>query len=99
MDRRWKIAGITLAATAAAGAAIALIVRDQESRHRHNLFSSQSFRRLAALGHLSRADSSVENVRLLHDFISWEPRPLLRNRARSILERMEGEIQAAGHPG
>lgn len=95
MDRKWKVAGITMAATVAAGAVVALIVRDQESRHRHNLFSPHAFRRLAALGHLSRADSSVAYVRLLRDFMAWEQRPLLRQRSRAIVNRMEGEIEAA----
>lgn len=95
MNRKLKIAGITLAATAAAGAAIALIIRDQETRHQRNLFSPNTLQRLAALGFLAREDSSVAYVTLLRDFIAWEPRSLLRSRAKAILARMEGEIEGA----
>jgi hypothetical protein len=34
----------------------------------------------------------VFNITLLRDFVAWEPRSLLRNRARVILQRMEGEV-------
>lgn len=91
MNRKLKITGITLAAVAAAGAVAALIVRDQVARHRRNLFSPHALRRLAALGHVSRAEPSVDHITLLRDFIAWEPRRLLRNRARAILARMEAE--------
>ena len=91
MDRKLKIAGITVVATAAAGAIAALVVRDQIARHRRNLFSPNALRRLAALGHMNREDASVDSIRLLRDFIAWEPRKLLRQRARAIIERMETE--------
>lgn len=100
MKRKLKIAGITLAAAAAAGAVAALIVRDQVSRHQRNLFSPHALRRLAALGHMSRSEASVDNITLLRDFIAWEPRRLLRNRARAILSRMEDEAAVpAAHAG
>ncbi|HSG49142.1 MAG TPA: hypothetical protein VLA43_15080, partial [Longimicrobiales bacterium] len=72
-----------------------LVVRDQLSRARRDLFSPHALRRLAALSHLTRAEASVDLINLLRDFISWEPRPLLRNRARAILERMQVEVQDA----
>jgi hypothetical protein len=87
-----KVIAITAVAAATAGAVAALLVRDQISRHRKDLFSASMLERLAALGYLSRGPASVENVTLLRDFIAWEPRRLLRNRARSILRRMEGEF-------
>jgi hypothetical protein len=77
---------LTVAATAALGA---LLVRDQMSRHRRNLFSPHPLRRLAALGYLSNEPASVDTALLLRDFIAWEPRPLLKSRAKAILERME----------
>ncbi len=96
MNRKLKTAGITILAAAAAGALAALIVRDQISRHRRNLFSPHALRRLAALGHMNREPASVDNIRLLRDFIAWEPRKLLRDRARTIMSRMEADALQAG---
>jgi len=91
MKTTWKTAGIALAAVAAAAAIAALVVRDQLDRHQRDLFSRYPLRRLACLGHLSGADASVANITLLRDFVAWEPKKLLKNRAKVILERMEGE--------
>jgi hypothetical protein len=91
VSSKWKIAGITILATAAAGAVVALIVRDQISRHQRNLFSTSSLRRLAALAHMARESATVDNIRLLRDFVAWEPRKLLRERAKAVLQRMELE--------
>ncbi len=91
--RTARIAGITLAAVAAATALGAWLVRDQISRHRKNLFSPHALRRLAALGHMAGEAATVDHITLLRDFIAWEPRRLLRNRARAVLERMEGEAE------
>ncbi len=96
MNRTLKITGIALLAVAAAGAVAALVVQDQLDRHQRNLFSPSPLRRLACLGHLAGAEASVNNITLLRDFVAWEPRKLLRNRAKVILRRMEN--QAAG-PG
>ena len=84
---------MTAGAVLAAGVALTFVVRDQMSRARRDLFSPHAVRRLAALSHLTRAEASVDLVNLLRDFISWEPRPLLRNRAQNVLERMETELQ------
>jgi hypothetical protein len=92
-DRKLRITAITLLAAAVAGAGLALIVRDQMSRHRRNLFSPAPLRRLAALGYMSREDATVDNITLLRDFIAWEPRKLLRNRAKGIVDRMEREAR------
>ena len=91
MKRSVKTAGITVLAMAAAGAVAAWVVRDQLDRNQRNLFSPRPLWRLACLGHLARAEPSVDNITLLRDFVAWEPRELLRNRARVILRRMEGE--------
>ncbi len=93
MSRNLRIAGITLVAAAAAGALAAWLVRDQMSRHRKDLFSPHALRRLAALGHMARAEATVDHITLLRDFIAWEPRRLLRKRARAVLERMEDEAE------
>lgn len=95
MNRKLRIAAVTLLAAAAAGAVAALIVRDQISRHRRDLFSPHALRRLAALGYMSREPTTVDNITLLRDFIAWEPRNLLRKRARAILARMEEEATGA----
>ncbi len=91
MNRTMRTAGITALAVAAAGALAALVVRDQLDRHRRDLFSPSPLRRLACLGHLARAEPTVDNIMLLRDFLAWEPKQLLRNRARVILGRMEEE--------
>ena len=88
MDKRLKTAALTVLAAAAAGALAAVIIRGQISRYRRDLFSPRAFKRLAALGHISREPASVDLIRLLRDFIAWEPRRMLRERARSIIDRM-----------
>ena len=95
MNRGLKTAGITVLAVAAVGAVAALLVRDQLDRHQRDLFSPRPLRRLACLGHMSRADATVDNITLLRDFVAWESRKLLRNRAKVILKRMEDEAQGA----
>ncbi|MDT8369813.1 MAG: hypothetical protein RQ745_11435 [Longimicrobiales bacterium] len=93
MGRKIRIVGVTLAAAAVAGAAVAWIVRDQVTRHRRNLFSPHALQRLAALSHMSRGRASVSDILLLRDFIAWESRTLLRERAKQLLERMEEEAK------
>ncbi len=60
-------------------------------RHREDLFSPRPLRRLAALGNLA-APHSVETVRLLRDYLAWEPHPVLRRRADRIVRRMEAAL-------
>ncbi len=72
-----------------------LVVRDQLDRHQRELFSPQPLRRLACLGYMARADATVDNITLLRDFVAWEPRKLLKNRAKGILSRMEDQAEAA----
>ncbi|MEO7360540.1 MAG: hypothetical protein ABI120_09420, partial [Gemmatimonadaceae bacterium] len=52
------------------------------------LFHARPVRRLAALGYL-RAHPSVDSARQLHEYLRWEPHPLLRRRAFQVLHRME----------
>ena len=92
MNKRIRRAGITVLIAAGFGALTALIIRDQITRRQRELFSGSGIRRLAALGHISRAPASVDAVNLLRDFIAWEPNGLLRERAVSIVARMEGEV-------
>lgn len=93
MDRKLRTAGLTVLAAAAAGALAAFIIRGQISRHQRDLFSPRAFKRLAALGHISREPASVDLIRLLRDFISWEPRKMLRERAQAIVDRMLNEAE------
>jgi hypothetical protein len=88
-----KIAAITVVAAATAGAIAVLIVRDQVARHRRNLFAPNVLQRLAALGFMAKSPAGVDSIMLLRDFIRWEPRRMLRVRARSILARMEEEVR------
>jgi|OpeIllAssembly_1097287.scaffolds.fasta_scaffold1908935_2 hypothetical protein len=92
---------LTLGAVAAVGA---LVVRDQIDRHQRDLFSPQPLKRFAALSYLAGLAASVELVRVLRDFIAWEPRTVLRGRARQIMDRMERQLLEHGtvsvpHPG
>jgi len=96
MNSRLRTAGITVLAAAAAGALAALIIRDQITRSRRDLFSPRALRRMAALGHIGREPTSVATIRVLRDFIAWEPRKMLRDRARAIMARMEHEVAGLG---
>jgi hypothetical protein len=87
-----RTTSFTLLAVAAAAVLGALLVRDQISRHRRDLFSPHPLRRLAALGYLGGRPASVDLVLLLRDFIAWETRPLLRKRATALLSRMEAAL-------
>jgi gas vesicle protein len=93
-----RITGITALAAAVAGTVAALLVRDQISRQRRNLFNPHSLRRMAALQHIARQEASIDDINLLRDYISWEPRRMLRNRARAIVARMEDQAREAEAP-
>jgi hypothetical protein len=70
------------------GLIIGLLLWSSEmQRSRRNLFSRSPVRRLAALGYIG-GRPSVETVRLLTEYVSWEPRPALRRRAERLLRRM-----------
>ncbi|HEU0015149.1 MAG TPA: hypothetical protein VFQ45_15775 [Longimicrobium sp.] len=84
--RTAAFAALALAAVSAVGV---LLVRDQISRSRRDLFSPHPLRRLAALEYLGGVPASVDTVLLLRDFLAWERRPLLRRRAQAVLERLE----------
>jgi hypothetical protein len=96
MNRAGRVAVVTVLAAAAAGALAVVIVRGQIRRHRRDLFSPRPFRRLAALGHMGREPATVDAIRLLRDFIAWEPRRMLRERAEAIMDRMTDEVDRRG---
>jgi len=86
---RWiRVTLLTALAVAAVGAVSVLVVRDQIQRHRKNLFHPQALRRAAALEHISRQGPSIDHLNVLRDYVAWEPRKLLRNRAEAVLEEM-----------
>lgn len=89
-----RTVGLIAVIIGAFAALATLMVRDQISRHRRDLFSAHPLRRLAALGYLAGLEPNVDAARLLRDFIAWEPRPLLRRRAEQILARMERDMAA-----
>ncbi len=84
-----RVTGITTLAVVAVGTVAALLIRDQISRQRKNLFNPRAIRRMAALEHVARQLPTVDHINLLRDYLAWEPRKLLRERARTIVERME----------
>ena len=96
MNTRVRRVGYFLLGASVVLGVSALVLRDQLSRNRRDLFSSNPLRRLAALGHLGRGGATVGSVTLLRDFRDWEERPLLRGRAGAILARMEDELRDRG---
>jgi len=94
-----RTAGLIALAAGAAAAVGVLVVRDQFSRHRRDLFSARPIRRIAALGYLAGREPSVEAVQVLRDYVAWEPRPLIRRRAVQILARMERALEETNPRG
>ena len=75
------------------GLAIGVVLwSTQQERHRRDLFSRHPIRRLAALGYLS-GQPSAATARLLHDYVRWEARPVLRRRGKQVLRRMEASLE------
>ena len=93
MERKIRNAGITVLAVAAAGALAAWMIHDHMQRHSRDLFSPSFLRRLAALGHMAKAEASVDHINLMKDFVAWESREALRRRAQAIVERMEQDAK------
>ena len=65
----------------------ALAWRRQQASAHDQLFAASVVQRVAALGWIARAPS-VENARLLRDYIRWERRPTLRRRAERALDSL-----------
>ena len=60
--------------------------------NRRGLFSPIAVKRFAAVSYLG-AHPSVDTVRLLRDYVMWEPRPLLRRRAQRVLRAVEATLE------
>ncbi len=69
----------------------ATLAQHSMGKHRRDLFSPHPLRRLSALGYLN-GHPSVEAVRLLRDYLSWEQHTMLRRRADGIVRRMEAKL-------
>ena len=70
----------------------ALVWSAQMRRNRRELFSSNRFRRLAALGYL-RGAPSVETARLLAEYVRWEKDAGLRRRGERALTVMKDYLE------
>lgn len=93
-----RVTGIGLLVAAGASILAVIVVRDQISRHRRDLFSSRPLRRLAALGYLAGSPPSVDAIRLLRDYSTWEQQPLIRRQALQVLEKMERQLRKRPPP-
>ena len=65
----------------------AMAWRRQQNVAHDQLFAASAVQRAAAIGWLAHTPS-VENARLLRDYIRWERRPTLRRRAERALDRL-----------
>jgi hypothetical protein len=96
--RVFKVIGLIALILGAVTGISTLVVRDQITRHRRDLFSASTRQRLAALGYIAGLAAKVELVHLLRDYVAWEPRTLLRRRALLIIERMERHLHQSAGP-
>lgn len=67
------------------------LAQERYIHHRRDLFHQRPLRRLAAMGYLA-GQHGVEAVRLLRDYVAWEPQPMLRRRGERILRRLEASL-------
>ena len=86
-SRTLMIAGATLAGVALGW----LVAQGRQHHHRRDLFSDRRARRFAALGYLA-GRPTLETLRLLRDYLTWETQPVLRRRAEGILRAMQAQL-------
>jgi hypothetical protein len=67
------------------------VARLETSRHAGSLFDRRPRRRYAALVALE-SRRGPETIQLLRDYLRWERQPLLRQRARGLLRRLESAL-------
>lgn len=60
--------------------------------HRRDLFSPAPIKRLAAMAYLE-GSHDIDSVRLLRDYVAWEPQPMLRRRGERVLRRLQLELR------
>ncbi len=88
---RWSRTFMVASGTLLGLAAGWLVAQGRQSHHRADLFSARPIRRFAALGFLA-GQQSVDTLRLLRDYLTWETVPLLRRRADTIVRRLEARL-------
>ena len=80
---------LSILLSAAAGVATGWVLAQRYlERHRAALFSPKVRRRHAALGYLV-GHPDPETLRLLRDYLDWEPHPVLRRRAKRVVQELE----------
>jgi hypothetical protein len=62
-----------------------------QRQYRRDLFSTHPLRRFAALTYL-RSRPSMGTLRLLREYVAWEPKPLLRQRGVTLMHRVESKL-------
>jgi len=60
-------------------------------QHREDLFHPRPLRRLAALAFLE-GQATVDTLRVLQDYLSWERHPLLRRKADAVSRRLQARL-------
>ena len=84
--------GLLVAAAATAGVAAGwVLAQGYLERHKRALFSRAPRLRHAALGYLS-GHASPDTVRLLRDYVAWEPNPGLRRRGLRVIRELEAAL-------
>ena len=71
------------------------LAQQRIERHRRDLFSRHPLKRMAALGYLA-GQGGIGTVRLLRDYVAWEPQPMLRWRGESLLRRAQASLVQDG---
>jgi len=83
---------VAFSASLVAGLAVGWFLAGRHlGRHKEDLFSPNRFKRMMALSYLA-GQVRVDTVRLLGDYLVWEPSPSLRKRARRVRQRIEHEL-------
>jgi hypothetical protein len=62
-----------------------------QRQYRRDLFSRHPLRRFAALSYL-RTRPSLGTVRLLREYVAWEPKPILRERGVTLMRHVESKL-------
>lgn len=68
------------------------MAQGRQRHHRTDLFSPRPSRRTAALGYLA-GRPGLETIRLLQDYLRWEPLPALRKRGEALMRRFEARLR------